>query len=66
MFGSWVHHANEIDVIPKKSDSNDEMFIENPEWALMEITSGRNEVKYDCCPEPYVRILHLNFIDTVF
>lgn len=56
LFGSWVHHANEIDVVAKKTDSHDELFIDNPEWALMEITSGRNEVKYACCPEPYVNI----------
>lgn len=66
MFGSWVHHADEIDVIPKKSDSHDELFIENPEWALMEVTSGRNEVKYECCPEPYVIIISPILSECVF
>lgn len=56
MFGSWVHDANEIDVKTNHSDSRDELFIDNPEWDVIEIVSGRNVVTYECCPEPYVNV----------
>lgn len=56
VFGSWVHHAHEIDVMPKKNDAHDELFIDNPEWDLIEIASARNEETYKCCPEPYVNV----------
>merc|ERR1712106_122290 len=31
-------------------------FIPNGEWALLGVPATRNEVIYDCCPEPYLDI----------
>merc|ERR1719340_312152 len=31
-------------------------FIPNGEWALIGVPATRNEVIYECCPEPYLDI----------
>lgn len=56
LFGSWVYNGHEIDVIPKETDSHVELFIDNPEWDVTELTTGRSVVQYECCPEPYVNV----------
>ncbi|XP_055296063.1 acetylcholine receptor subunit alpha-type acr-16-like isoform X2 [Sitodiplosis mosellana] len=59
LFGSWIYNGNEIDVVPKKTDSHLEMFIENPEWEVTDVKVGRSVNFFACCPEPYVDI-HYN------
>ena len=29
---------------------------DNGEWELVDATSERNEIVYDCCPEPYIDV----------
>jgi hypothetical protein len=31
-------------------------FVLNGEWALLEVPGKRNEVFYECCPEPYLDV----------
>jgi len=33
-------------------------FVVNEEWHLTEFTEKRNEIFYDCCPEPYLDITY--------
>lgn len=55
-FGSWVHHANEIDIVPKKPNQFFELFIESPEWHINDVSHSRNVILYECCPDPYVSV----------
>merc|ERR1711915_248374 len=59
-FGSWNYNGLEID-LQLKSDTLDlSTFVKNREWELvmnqLTIAGTRNEVIYECCPEPYVDI----------
>merc|ERR1711915_8783 len=59
-FGSWNYNGLEID-LQLKSDTIDlSTFVKNREWELvmnqLTIAGTRNEVIYECCPEPYVDI----------
>lgn len=56
MFGSWVYNGHEIDIAPKDVDSHHELFIENPEWEMSDLTVDRSVTQYDCCPDPYVDV----------
>lgn len=56
LFGSWVHHGHEIDILPKKVNPHFELFIENPEWIITDFATKRNVMKYDCCLEPYINV----------
>ena len=33
-------------------------YVTNPEWDLIGTSGTRNEVIYDCCPEPYLDITY--------
>lgn len=55
-FGSWVHNGHEIDIEAKETDSHLELFVENPEWEVIDFTVGRSSILYACCPEPYVDV----------
>lgn len=63
LFGSWVYHGHEIDVVPKKTtgttDAYLDMFIENPEWEVNDVKAGRSVNYFACCVEPYVDV-HYN------
>lgn len=43
-------------MIAKQTEAHFELFIDNPEWNINEVTSGRSVVTYECCPEPYVNV----------
>merc|ERR1711915_819288 len=59
-FGSWNYNGLEID-LQLKSDTIDLFtFVRNREWELvmnqLTTAAARNEVIYECCPEPNVDI----------
>merc|ERR1719270_795592 len=56
-FGSWTYNGFKLDFQLKSEDGGDtETFIPNGEWALLGVPATRNEVIYECCPEPYLDI----------
>jgi len=55
-FGSWTYNGFKLD-LQTKSDSGDiSTYVTNGEWALIGVPATRNEVIYECCPEPYLDI----------
>lgn len=56
LFGSWVYNGHEIDVVPKETDPHLDMYIENPEWEVIDLKVDRSVTIYACCPEPYVDV----------
>ena len=61
-FGSWAHNGWSIDIQVKEESLDTSGFVRNEEWELSRTTGKRNEVLYECCPEPYLDItytLHL-------
>lgn len=56
ILGSWVNNGQEIDLKPKEADTNFELFIENPEWDIVEFTVDRSVKIYECCIEFYVDV----------
>jgi len=55
-FGSWTYSGWQLDLILKDPGGDISSFIPNGEWDLIGVPGKRNEVFYDCCPEPYVDI----------
>jgi len=55
-FGSWTYNGFLMDL--KLNDDNADLssFVTNSEWALIGVPASRNEVLYECCPEPYLDI----------
>ena len=38
------------------------ILVKNPEWDLLKTKSTRNEVLYECCPEPYLDVTYILYI----
>jgi len=55
-FGSWTYNGFKVDFQLASQQGDINTFIANGEWALLGIPATRNEVIYDCCPEPYLDI----------
>jgi len=56
-FGSWTYNGFKLDLQLKSSDGGDiSTYVTNGEWALIGVPATRNEVIYECCPEPYLDI----------
>ena len=52
-FGSWTYDGFQLDLVPEGPEGSKKKFVPNGEWDLVDIPAERNELKYDCCPEPY-------------
>merc|ERR1719429_49552 len=56
-FGSWTYNGFKLDLQLKSGDGGDiSTYVTNGEWALIGVPATRNEVIYECCPEPYLDI----------
>jgi len=56
-FGSWTYNGFKLDLKLKAPDGGDiSGYTTNGEWALIGVPATRNEVIYECCPEPYLDI----------
>ena len=68
-FGSWTYNGFKLDLqlvrervrcpayleTLQKSDQVDtSSYQTNPDWELLGSSTARNEVIYECCPEPYL------------
>ena len=57
--GSWTYNGFMMNLILQASEADTSSYIANKEWALMGAPAERNEVFYECCPEPYIDITYL-------
>merc|ERR1712198_653459 len=55
-FGSWNHNGLEIDLKLKDDTVDVATLLENRLWKVVKTKAVRNEVIYECCPEPYLDI----------
>jgi len=57
-FGSWTHHGWQLDIKTKSEDMDISGYVRNEEWDLAGAVGKRNEVYYECCPEPYLDVTY--------
>ncbi|XP_044741671.1 neuronal acetylcholine receptor subunit alpha-7 [Chrysoperla carnea] len=56
-FGSWTYDGFQLDLQLQDDAGGDiSSFITNGEWDLIGVPGKRNEIYYNCCPEPYIDI----------
>ncbi|CAL7948632.1 unnamed protein product [Xylocopa violacea] len=56
-FGSWTYNGFQLDLqLQDESGGDISSFITNGEWDLLGVPGKRNEIYYNCCPEPYIDI----------
>ncbi|XP_076175202.1 nicotinic acetylcholine receptor alpha7 subunit isoform X2 [Ptiloglossa arizonensis] len=56
-FGSWTYDGFQLDLqLQDESGGDISSFITNGEWDLLGVPGNRNEIHYNCCPEPYIDI----------
>lgn len=56
LFGSSVYTAHEVEVVPREPETAFEMFIENPEWKVLELKADHVLNVYPFCTEPYGQV----------
>lgn len=61
-FGSWTYDGFRLDLVPEGKDAHCagdiKKFIRHGEWALTRMPCIRQQVVYECCPEPYPDITY--------
>ena len=59
-FGSWAYDKEKLDMkfIDDKHYAWTEQFNNSTEWELVNNTAERTELKYDCCPHPFVEVTY--------
>jgi len=55
-FGSWTYNGFNLDFQASSDAGAVDTYVPNGEWHLIGVPATRNEVIYDCCPEPYLDI----------
>lgn len=55
-FGSWTYNGFKLDFQLKDDKGDLGTYVLNGEWDLLGVPATRNEVIYECCPEPYLDI----------
>ncbi|XP_076680794.1 nicotinic acetylcholine receptor alpha7 subunit isoform X1 [Andrena cerasifolii] len=55
-FGSWTYDGFQLDLQLQNESGDISSFITNGEWDLLGVPGQRNEIRYNCCPEPYIDI----------
>jgi len=55
-FGSWTYNGFKLDFQLKDEGGDLGTYVTNGEWDLLGVPATRNEVIYECCPEPYLDI----------
>ncbi|KAG5675725.1 hypothetical protein PVAND_005605 [Polypedilum vanderplanki] len=56
-FGSWTYDGFQLDLqLQDEAGGDISSFVTNGEWDLLGVPGKRNEIYYNCCPEPYVDI----------
>jgi len=58
-FGSWVYSGWKLNIsLANQSGMKLGSYMENTEWEVVNTTGRKNEVIYDCCPDPYQDITY--------
>jgi len=59
-FGSWTYNGFKVN-IEMESDAEVDLgtYINHADWELVGAPGTRNEVIYECCPEPYLDITYV-------
>ena len=52
-FGSWTNNGWKINLELNGEEGDTSAFVQNDKWVLLGVPAKRNEMFYDCCPEPY-------------
>ncbi|XP_059080779.1 neuronal acetylcholine receptor subunit alpha-7-like isoform X7 [Tigriopus californicus] len=55
-FGSWTYNGFKLDLQLNGEEGDTSTYVMNGEWSLLGVPGQRNEVFYDCCPEPYLDV----------
>eukprot|EP00091_Calanus_sinicus_P024032 TRINITY_DN8400_c0_g1_i1.p1 TRINITY_DN8400_c0_g1~~TRINITY_DN8400_c0_g1_i1.p1 ORF type:complete len:270 (-),score=74.23 TRINITY_DN8400_c0_g1_i1:118-837(-) len=55
-FGSWVYNGFKMNLKMQSDEMDLGTYVTNPKWAVVSAEGKRNEVIYECCPEPYLDI----------
>ncbi|XP_063703036.1 neuronal acetylcholine receptor subunit alpha-7-like isoform X2 [Culicoides brevitarsis] len=56
-FGSWTYDGFQLDLqLQDEAGGDISSFVTNGEWDLLGVPGKRNEIYYNCCPEPYIDI----------
>ena len=56
--GSWVYNGFKLNLRLQSDEADTSSIVTNPEWILVSAPAKRNEVYYECCPEPYQDITY--------
>jgi len=57
-FGSWTFNGFKLDVEMASEEGDLSTYVTNDNWELIGMPGKRNEVIYECCPEPYLDITY--------
>lgn len=52
-FGSWAYNGFKVNLIKQADEVSVSNYVKNEDWSLIKAPCERNEIIYDCCPEPY-------------
>ncbi|KAL5282058.1 CHRNA7.2 family protein [Megaselia abdita] len=56
-FGSWTYDGFQLDLQLQDETGGDiSSYVLNGEWELLGVPGKRNEIYYNCCPEPYIDV----------
>jgi len=58
-FGSWTYNGYKVNLKMHSESVDIGTFIAHADWELVSAPGTRNEVIYDCCPEPYLDITYI-------
>lgn len=58
-FGSWAFDGSEVDIVVDESETGakGDIYKNNTEWELANVTAVRIEDKYSCCIHPYPSVI---------
>jgi len=57
-FGSWTYNGFKLNISMQSSSADLGNYAPHPAWDIVSAAGRRNEVIYECCPEPYLDITY--------
>merc|ERR1719206_469701 len=57
-FGSWTYNGFKLNISMQSSSADLGNYTPHPAWDIVSAAGRRNEVIYECCPEPYLDITY--------
>ena len=56
--GSWTYNGVQLNVTLLDATPDLSDYVPSRKWDLINATSERQEIKYDCCPEKYISLIY--------